>query len=295
MGPQLLRVDPLLQEFVAEQRAYIDSLDGHFAPPPAEAPPILAADDVVLGDAGLHILRPEGAASAVYLHIHGGGFRQGNAAMADAQNSALARELPIAVASVEYRLAPEFAHPTQLDDCTAAALWLIENARSEFGTDVLLLGGESVGASLAVLTLLALRDAHDCTASFRAANLVVGNYDYSMTPSQRQSTEAHFLSPQELAATRAAAFPDKTLDDLRDPAYSSLYADLHDLPPALFTVGTADAVLDDSLFMVSRWQAAGNEARLEVYPEAPHLFLTYPTQMAAEAHRRIVSFLRENL
>ncbi|WP_342452975.1 alpha/beta hydrolase fold domain-containing protein [Pararoseomonas indoligenes] len=37
--------------------------------------------------------------------------------------------------------------------------------------------------------------------------------------------------------------------DLRDPAISPLYADLAELPPALFTVGTIDPLLDDTLFM----------------------------------------------
>lgn len=291
-------IDVALSESIDEQRQYLQQLKGHFAPPPAAPPPVLPAQDLQITEpaaVGIRIIRPQTAIRGVYLHIHGGGFMHGTAAMGDVANSALARELSLATVSVEYRLAPAHAHPAAVDDCVAAARWLIANCKQEFGTSRLLIGGESVGASLAVMTLLRLRDQDEQQKHFHAANLTVGNYDFSMTPSQRHSTPAHFLSPEHLAEMRAAVFPGKYSEALRDPTISSLYADLHDLPTALFSVGTADAVLDDSLFMAARWRAAGNRAQLEVYPEAPHLFMTYPTRMAAEARRRIFEFLHRAL
>lgn len=293
----MIHIDSALQALVEEQRRYLSQLKGPFAPPPAVPPVVLPAEEVSLpgSPAKVRVIRPAGVVRGAYLHIHGGGFMHGNAAMGDVPNSMLARELSLATVSVEYRLAPEHPHPAAVDDCVAAARWLIEQAHSRFGTQRLLIGGESVGASLAVLTLLKLRDEHPESHRFAAANLVVGNYDFSMTPSQRAATPRHFLSPAHLAEMRAAAFPGCSAEALRSPAISSLYADLHDLPPALFTVGTGDAVLDDSLFMAARWQLAGNVAQLELYPEAPHLFMTYATGMAAEAHRRMSAFLNSHL
>lgn len=75
----------------------------------------------------------------------------------------------------------------------------------------------------------------------------------------------------------------------RDPAVSPLYADLRGLPPALFTVGTLDPLLDDTLFVYGRWVAAGNEAELTVYPGGVHGFNLFPTALARSANARIES------
>jgi acetyl esterase/lipase len=51
------------------------------------------------------------------------------------------------------------------------------------------------------------------------------------------------------------------------------YADLTGMPTALFTCGTLDPLLDDTLFMAARWQAAGSPAEPALYQGAPHEFL----------------------
>ena len=86
--------------------------------------------------------------------------------------------------------------------------------------------------------------------------------------------------------------PGRTALEARDPACSPLYADLTGLPPALFTVGHADHLLDDSLFMAARWQAYGNEAELAVYPDCIHGFTGFPMELAKRANLRIDAFLR---
>ena len=57
-----------------------------------------------------------------------------------------------------------------------------------------------------------------------------------------------------------------------------MYANLSELPDALFCVGTADHLLDDTLFMANRWKAAGNDCELIVYPRVPHAFTMFPSQ-----------------
>ena len=79
----------------------------------------------------------------------------------------------------------------------------------------------------------------------------------------------------------------------RDPDLSPLYADLHDLPPALFTVGTLDPLIDDTMFMEARWRAAGNETTLRVWPEAIHAFTQFPIGVAQASIESQHAFLRE--
>jgi acetyl esterase len=283
--------DLTLEPLIAEQRAAQAALAG--GPPPAPAF-ILPAEEFALPGAPalkVRIIRPPGTIRGAMLHIHAGGFTFGTPAMADGGNSELARATGLVMVSVDYRLAPEHPHPAALEDCERAALWLLSMAKAQFGIERLLIGGESIGASLAVLTLLRLRDRHDAARRFCGAQLALGNYDFSGTPSQRHSTPALFLSPERLRATVTAAFPGRDPEALRDPAISPLYASLAGLPPAIFSVGTHDAVLDDSLYMARRWQAAGNRAELQVYPEGTHQFLLLRTAMASEARRRIAAFV----
>ena len=238
----------------------------------------------VPGPAGDLVLRsfvPD-AVRAVYLDIHGGGFFMGAAVMDDRSNASLARSAGVATLSVEYRLAPEHPHPAAPDDCEAAALWCLRNAKREFGTDRLLIGGASAGANLVALTLLRLRDRHGAAGAFCGANLVYGVFDLAGTPSQLRAGVPSY---------RDLYVPPSAPERRRDPDVSPLHADLADLPPALFTVGTADPLYDDSLFMAMRWRAAGNDAELAIYPESLHGFTIFPTAMARAANARIEAWV----
>jgi acetyl esterase/lipase len=63
------------------------------------------------------------------------------------------------------------------------------------------------------------------------------------------------------------------------------------MPPALFTIGTRDALMDDSLFMHARWVAAGNEGELGIYPGGAHGFVAFPGEIAQAANEAQDKFL----
>jgi acetyl esterase len=237
----------------------------------------------------LRIIAPDNP-RGVYLHIHGGGWTLGGANMQDPMLERVADGAGLAVVSVEYRLAPEHPYPAGPDDCEAAAAWLAEHAKAEFGSEALTIGGESAGGHLSAVTVLRMRDRHGYTG-FRGANLVYGAFDLSMTPSQRLFGDTRLvLRTIDIVQFANAFLPAVT--ERRDADISPLFARLEGLCPALFSVGTADALLDDTLFMYARWLAAGNTAELAVYPGGAHGFTLFPNKLAELAEGRMIGFLR---
>ncbi len=238
---------------------------------------------------GCVLSRPIGPRGFISIFTRGGVVLGG----ADQQDPTLERVVQntgMACVSVEYRLAPENPYPAAWDDCESAALWLVRNAKTEFGSDVLTIGGESAGATLTAATVLRMRDRHGFTG-FRAANLLYGCFDASMTPSQRLAGNTRLVIRTMDCEKFADAYAPPPIDR-RNPDLSPLYANLHGLPRALFTVGTCDPLMDDTLFMYARWIAARNEAKLAIYPGGPHAFNLFPMPLGTTANERCDRFLQ---
>ena len=149
--------------------------------------------------------------------------------------------------------------------------------------------------TLAAVTLLRLRDRHGITGAFGAAVLQYGGFDLSMTPSQRLWGERNLVLSEPIINW----FGDQFLPGARPratprPDISPLFAELSGMPPAIFTVGTQDPLLDDTLFMEARWRAAGHATELRVWPEAPHGFISLPMSVADVALSAEYDFLRRH-
>jgi len=255
----------------------------------------------IAGPAGplrLRVIAPDRQPAGTFLHLHGGGWTLGENDMQDPRLARLANETGLTVVSVGYRLAPEHRYPAGPDDCEAAALWVLgDEGREALAVDEpLAIGGDSAGAQLAVVTLLRLRDRHGITGRFAAAVLQYGGFDLSMTPSQRLWGERNLVLSTPIIRWFAEQFlGDEDLERRRDPDISPLFAELFAMPPAIFTVGTEDPLLDDTLFMEARWRAAGHATELRVWPEAPHGFISLPMSVADVALAAEHEFLRRTL
>lgn len=268
-------------------------------PPPVFLPEARTLEvDGPGGPLPLRVIAPESEPAGAFLHLHGGGWTLGENDMQDPRLHRLARETGLAVVSVGYRLAPEHPYPAGPDDCEAAALWLVSDlGRRTVGVNgPLAIGGDSAGAQLAAVTLLRLRDRHGIRGAFGAAAFQYGAFDLSKTPSQRLWGERNLVLSGPIITWFGDQFlPEHDLEQRRDPDISPLFAELSDMPSAIFTIGTQDALLDDSLFMEARWRSAGNQTELRVWPEAPHGFLSLPMTVTDAALSEEHDFLRSAL
>jgi acetyl esterase/lipase len=228
------------------------------------------------GTVPIRVIEPETTPRAVLIDIHGGGFAVGNTPYNDEMNVEIVDGAGVVTMSVEHRYAPEHPYPAQPDDCEAVALWVLEHAQAEWGVDKVVLAGQSTGACLAVTTMLRLRDRHDALARVVGADLLYGLFDLLGSPSATAAGRQQF---------RPLYLPDMAIEDRKNPDVSPLYGDLAGMPPALFTVGVADFLYDDTLLMAMRWRAAGNDTELAIYPGSPHGFTYFPKGTLARIAR----------
>ena len=222
----------------------------------------------------------------VLIFIHGGGFffRSINAHMLLAARIAGLAGISRVVHPL-YRLAPEHAFPSALEDCVSVYRAVLEDGTP---ADRIVVAGDSAGGCLALGMLL----------SCRARNL----------PMPRA---AALLSPMtDLSFSGASIETNRTSDPMfggppmappicylgsrpgTDPGCSPLFADLAGLPPLIVQVGSTERLLDDSLRLRSAASAAGVEISVEVWNDMPHVFTAYDFAEARQARTRLAAFLR---
>jgi acetyl esterase/lipase len=227
-------------------------------------------------DISLVIARPAAAKTqvGVLYNIHGGGMILGHARSQELlELLGLAKELELAVVSVEYRLAPEHPHPAPVEDCYAGLTWVVENA-AELGIDPerVVIAGASAGGGLAASTVLLARD--------RSGPALVGQMllcpmidDRNDTPSARQMVGVGVWDrgSNELGWTSLLGDA-KGGPDVSPYAAAARATDLSGLPPAFLDVGSAETFRDEVVTYASRIWQAGGQAELHVWPGGFHGF-----------------------
>ncbi|KAL4880631.1 Alpha/Beta hydrolase protein [Aspergillus karnatakaensis] len=101
---------------------------------------------------------PRGTPALIY--FHGGGYTVGSADEFENGCRILAERAGVQVYLVEYRLAPEWKYPTQLDEYEAVLVWVRGEGGRERGVDpdLVIGGGDSAGGNMTAALSLRLRD-----------------------------------------------------------------------------------------------------------------------------------------
>ncbi|WP_336385682.1 alpha/beta hydrolase [Mycolicibacter engbaekii] len=226
-----------------------------------------------------------GPGSAV-LYLHGGGMILDWAHVGVLYDAAVrgyvaASGVPMLV--VDYRVAPEFPHPTPLQDCYAALCWLREHAR-ELGVDPARLAvmGDSAGGGLAAGVSMLARDRGG--PAIAAQLLVYPMLDDRTRDGGAPGPALCTWSYQDNATGWAALLGERAADGYAAPARAD---QLGGLPPTYIDVGGLDIFAAEDLAFAHRLLVAGVGVEAHVYPGCPHAFdLLAPD---ADVSKRVVA------
>jgi hypothetical protein len=140
-----------------------ESIPNESAPDKSEpAPPVEEKESGQWDEISVFVYHPKDAKPdeelPVLIWYHGGGFCIGSIEdlMYETTCRTFCRKIRCIVVSVEYRLAPEFRFPTQIEDAYWALLWVHAKGKELFGADIsrIALAGDSAGGSLSAIVSL---------------------------------------------------------------------------------------------------------------------------------------------
>jgi acetyl esterase len=229
----------------------------------------------------LRLYRPLGSSAAeplpALVYFHGGGWVIGDLDTHDTLCRELANGSGCAVASVDYRLAPEHPFPAAYDDALTATRWMCHQA-SALGLDPrrIAVGGDSAGGNLAAAVAIALRD--DAEEGDTAPPLAFQLLIYPATdqrrnqPSHQRNGQGYLLTSDTIRYFHDHYLPDPTLDlDWR--ASPLLHENLAHLPPTLVLVAGYDPLHDEGAAYAQRLSEAGCHATLINFERQIHGFI----------------------
>lgn len=206
------------------------------------------------------------------VYYHGGGWVIGDLYTHDGLCRSLANAARCAVASVDYRLAPEFKYPVAVADSYAALEWVAANA-SRLGIDPrrVAVGGDSAGGNLATVVALMARERGGPPLVHQVLIYPVTDHDLD-TPSYVENATGYVLTREAMRwfwnhyLARQAQGRESYASPLRAPSLAGL-------PSALVITAEYDPLRDEGEAYAARLRDAGVAVELTRYQGMFHGFV----------------------
>ncbi|RCS82603.1 alpha/beta hydrolase [Brachybacterium alimentarium] len=192
---------------------------------------------------------------------HGGSWQHGSTTAWAPVTAALAQRSGWAVASVDYRLAPEHCFPAAVLDMLAALAW----AEGEADGLPVVVGGDSAGGTIATITAIARRDGGGPVPS---QLLAYPPLDPACARPSYTADPTAFPSAAELRAAWQRWLG--SAPDPRFPPTPLAASSLAGLAPVALVVGEHDPVRDDVTTYADRLRADGVPVGHTVVPGVGH-------------------------
>jgi epsilon-lactone hydrolase len=198
--------------------------------------------------------------NGVVLFFHGGAFISGSCATHRELAARLSQASGARVLVVEYRLAPEHPFPAANEDCLHAYRWLLEQGHSP---QDIVVGGDSVGGTLTLMTLLAIRD--QGLPRPAGAVLLSPHTDFIYFSSKTYVSHAQLDPTGSLRSSQLCAEYYAGSHEPRPAILSPLHMELAGLPELFIQVGDQEVLLGECQEFAERARSSGVDVELEVW------------------------------
>jgi len=280
----ILEGDPATQTLDELRDNYVTMLKGH------PVPENLIVEHADLGGVpGTVIMPPEVIEGRTLVYFHGGAYIFGASAGYVGLGGRLALALKAKVVLPDYRLAPEHAYPTPIEDCLAVYKWLLDEGHDP---DQLVFAGDSAGGSLTVSVMVHARDAG---LPLPAGGVAISPWaDLEHTGSSM--TSRHGIDPlctKDALDVQARTFLAGAAAN--SPDASPVFADVSGLPPILVQIGENEVMLSGAMRLATHLAENRVRTTLEVWPGMFHVWHLFAAILpdGQQAINNAADFLRQ--